>query len=140
MMLTFRLPVRDGWPPVSVECLPVTKVAQGYRVEAAPFFVKGLSSGDVLSVSIEGEEVIEFEHVERSKRTTLWLMSFDDGAVRDVLASLRKLDCNTEELAEFAYFTIDVPQACPLELVERHLETLSDNQAAIAFSSLRHEE
>jgi len=50
--LHFRLKMDDDWPPVALEGVPCSQVPGGYRVEAPPLFVKGLSCGDIISVAL----------------------------------------------------------------------------------------
>jgi hypothetical protein len=139
--LLFDLKVEDDWPPVAVEALPCTKTFGGYRVEAAPLFIKNLSSGDEIEVSRSpGEHVSEWRHLRKSGRTTIWLLRVaQSGQVEDTLVELRRLSCNTVQLPEFGCYAIDVPASCDISEVDAVLAKLDSSQVAVAYPSFRHE-
>jgi hypothetical protein len=51
--LMFELEVDDGWPPVAVESLPFKIKENGFLLLNPPLFIKGLSVGDDISVTID---------------------------------------------------------------------------------------
>lgn len=137
----FVLDVDDGWPPVAKECLPCTRVDGGYRIEAAPLFVKDLSAGDVIAVDgRDGEDVVAWSHVEQSWRSTVWLMTFDDYVIEDLLDRLKALGCNVVRFTGERYVSIDVPETCPIEQLDDCLDALDADRSAVAYPSFRHEE
>lgn len=138
--LLFDLKVEDDWPPVAVEGLPCTEVPGGYRVEAAPLFVKNLSAGDEISVSRSSAgHVSEWSHLRKSDRTTIWLLRISKpGDVSSALEELRRMSCNTAQLAEYGSYAIDVPGTCSISDVDAVLARLDPSQIAIAYPSFRH--
>lgn len=138
--LIFNLTVEDGWPPVAAECLVCTQLASGYRIEVPPFFVGDLSVGDIISVDQDDfGVVISWTPVMRSRRSTLWLKLAIGCRADDVVARLMGLGCNIEELQQFGYFSIDVPESVSIAEIDGILESIMSQNAAIAYPSLRHE-
>src|SRR3569623_1501616 len=118
--LTFRLAVEGEWPPVGVEALPCSLVEAGYRIEDAPLFIIDLSVGDVISVKLDEDGYVSsWEHVEKSTRTTIWLLRIGDADNIDgVLKDLRALCCNTVRLSQHGRYAIDVPAECAIADVD----------------------
>lgn len=141
--LSFQLEVEDGWPPAAVECLPCEEVPGGFRIRAAPLFVKGLSVGDVIRASPDEESrVWEWEHLSLSAHTTVWILRC--GPVRAdierLLARLRAVNCNTVSCDEFGCHAVDVPPECPIASVDEILDGVDTDDIAIAFPSFRHQD
>ena len=140
--LLFVLDVKDGWPPVAVECLPCKPLADGFLIEEAPLFIKNLSAGDIISAKFDDERrVISWEHLKESGRSTIWLLRLaKTDSIMDVLEDLRALGCNTVRLPQFGCYSIDVPEECAIADVDACLAKLNHAEVAVAFPSFRHEE
>ena len=140
--LAFELNVVDGWPPVSSESLPFVAEENGFRLLAAPLFVKDLSAQDVLKIEADIEGVVNtWSHVIHSSRTTIWILRIDEpSGIEPVLHNLRQLGCNTGRLPSAGIYSVDVPETIALEWVERELRKLLPNSVAICYPSLRHPE
>ena len=137
--LIFRLEVDDGWPPVMKECLVCTVGPSGYRVDVPPFFIKGLSVGDIISVNCdESGDVLSWSYVDRSGRSTVWIMVFDEYSIAEAAKCLRGLGCNVEELRQLQYFSIDIPEQCSLESFDKCMDAIDEEKVAVAYPSLRH--
>jgi len=138
--LLFDLKVEDDWPPVAVEGLPCTEIPSGYRVEAAPLFLKGLSAGDEISVSrSQAGHVSEWSYLRKSDRTTIWLLRISKpGDVSAALDELHRMNCNTAQLPAYGCYAIDVPGTCSISDVDAVLARLDPSQVAIAYPSFRH--
>ena len=142
--LNFQLNVDDGWPPVSVEGVPCSPVAGGFRVEAPPLFVKNLSVGDVISAAPDAEgRVWEWAHVSKSTRTTIWVGRLKQSAqlhIENLLHSLRTLGCYSSGNEVLGCYAVDVPSTCAIENVDKLTERADQKGIAIAYPSFRHEE
>lgn len=137
--LLFVLDVDDGWPPVAKECLLCTVFESGYRVDVAPLFIKDLSVGDVISVERnEEDDVVAWSHVEKSKHSTVWIMAHGDYSIDDAIECLKNLKCNVEELEQYRYFAVDVPEECTSEELDACLDALDSEKASTVFPSFRH--
>jgi len=140
--LAFDLDVEDGWPPVAVECLPFRVAHEGQVALVPPFFMKDLSVGDVLEVTLDADRRVQsWLHVARSERTTIWLLRLQPSdTINVVLAQLRALDCNTSALEQAGVYAIDVPESVPIAAVDTVLDRLDSDSVAVAFPSMRHAE
>lgn len=137
--LVFQLDVDDGWPPVAKECLRCIDVECGYQIQEPPLFIKDLSVGDVIEV-VWGEdgEVVAWSHVEKSKRSIVWIMVSGDYSVASEIECLKRLRCNVAEFEAYRYFAVDVPAGCPVERLDECLDALSKEEVSVVFPSFRH--
>ena len=140
--LGFPLEVKDGWPPVALESLPFERTAQGHIALAAPLFVKDLSVGDVIRVTLRDDGAVgSWEHVFRSSRTTIWLLRLKQpNAIEATLSALRALGCNTVGSEELGSYAIDVPEDVAIEHIDKTLAALDEDSVGVAYPSFRHEE
>lgn len=134
----FDLQAKDDWPPVAKESLIFSRTIDGYQVEVAPFFLGGISVGDVLKIDEDGlGNVLSWTPIKKSNRSTVWVMFLGDYPYSDEIFCLQELGCNVEELKKFRYISIDVPDATLLDKVDACFAHLNEQQVAIAYPSLR---
>jgi hypothetical protein len=138
--LQFPLDIEDGWPPVGSESLPFDVVCEGLEALAAPLFVKNLSAHDILYVEKDEEGYVRWwKHISLSDHSTIWLLRIaqtDD--ISTCLDKVRLLGCNTASLEQFGCYSIDVPGSIAIAEVDEALSSLSDDEVAIAYPSMRH--
>lgn len=102
-------------------------------------FIKEMSVGDLITIQRDSEgDVISWSHLVKSSRSTLWLMAYGDYSVEGVLDGLKRLGCNVEDLKQFRYFSIDVPEDCSLADLDQCLDGLDEENSALAYPSFRH--
>ena len=134
----FELESKDDWPPVAKECLIFTHAPNGYRLDVSPFFVGDVSVGDVLEIDEDGlGNVLSWTRVEKSSRSTVWVMFFGDYSYADEIRCLQGFGCNVEEIKSFRYISVDVPDASILDKVDACFEHLNEEEVAVAYPSLR---
>ncbi|AGI08819.1 protein of unknown function (DUF4265) [Xanthomonas citri pv. citri] len=98
-----------------------------------------MSVGDLITIQRDSEgDVISWSHLVKSSRSTLWLMAYGDYSVEGVLDGLKRLGCNVEDLKQFRYFSIDVPEDCSLADLDQCLDGLDEENSALAYPSFRH--
>ncbi len=86
-----------GYPPDGWEVLWADEIEPGlYLVDNIPFYVKGISSGDVVSAEESGERLKFKELVRPSKNSVIRLMVSDVGGVQAARDSFRELGCESE--------------------------------------------
>ena len=138
--LQFPLIRKDDWPPVGTESLPFDPLPLGFRALVAPLFVKDLSVGDVIRI-VEGDShlVGSWTHIQKSRRTTIWLLRLDEHNEIDAsLEELRSMGCNTVGLPKFGCYAVDVPEEISIVDVDAVLAKLDSNSVAVVFPSMRH--
>jgi hypothetical protein len=87
----------NGYPPDRWENLWAYETEQGlYSVDNIPFYVKGISSGDVVSAESDGEQLIFKKLVRPSPNSVVRLYVSDAGAVQAARDSFRALGCESE--------------------------------------------
>lgn len=138
--LQFALLNDDGWPPVGSESIPFDKTDAGYKCLSVPLFVKDLSVGDVIKInSFSGVFIESWCHIERSNRSTLWLLRLSDSPpIERSLKKMRLLQCNTTGVDEFGCYAVDIPDSVSIIDVDTILEDLDPDLVAVAFPSMRH--
>jgi hypothetical protein len=86
-----------GYPPDRWERLWASEVEPGlYCIDNIPFYVKGISSGDVVSANGDGEELIFKELIRPSTNSVVRLYVSDVAEVQAVRDSFRALGCESE--------------------------------------------
>lgn len=139
--LLFSIDIEDDWPPARIECLYFSRCEKGYRLETAPFFIKGMSVGDIIEVRQDENGLVNsWSHVCKSGRTTVWVKIFGSKSIESTLNHLKKMSCNIESLAQYNYYSVDVPECCSIEDVEECLEEIGEDDIAVAYPSFRHED
>lgn len=138
--LQFPLDIEEGWPPVGSESLAFDKQRNGYKLLVPPLFVRNISVSDVIDVTVDSlGYVSDWEHVELSNRSVVWLLrTSDHNNIGVILSQFRKIGCNTTGIDEFGAYSVDVPENASLAQVDNILSNASTDEVAIAFPSFRH--
>jgi hypothetical protein len=140
--LLFPLDAEDGWPPVSIEALPVKERDHGFAILSAPLFITNISVDDVIAPICDDEGIVRrWSHIERSNHSTIWLLRLrQTNEIENCLTNLRALGCDTVGLTDIGCYAVDVPSGVPISEVDRFLNNLDEDHVAVAFPSMRHPE
>lgn len=140
--LHFELPVVDEWPPVSVEGLIFEPIDGGYKLAKPPLFVKGLSVGDEILVDTDCDQrVVDWQHRVLSKNSTVWVLRIGAGeGIENVVAELISAGCDIVKLPSLGSYSVNVPDACSITVIDEILDKLDRSVYAVAYPSFRHEE
>jgi hypothetical protein len=138
----FKLEKEDeDYPPVDYERLWARRLDDGsFEIDNIPFFVRGISAGDVVAAQQEnGEEVVFSELLSASGSSTLRIIVFDESHVADVRRRLQELGCSTE-LNVSKMLAVDVPAQVDLQAVRSWLmEQQSSGALEFEDACIRHE-
>jgi Domain of unknown function (DUF4265) len=136
----FALNSEDGWPPVKAEPVPCRQDARGYVVLAAPFFVSGISAGDILDLerNVSGE-VTAWSHLAKSRHSTLWLLGPHSRELATELSKLRAAGCSIEDYDGEPLSVIDAPPTVATTLIDQCIGAFKNRQVAVAYPSWRHD-
>ena len=113
-------------PDVGYENLWAAPIkGETYRIESIPFFVYGVSLGDIVKASPDGEGRLQFEKVlQPSGHKTLRARSDDfikhATRLKSVISHLRKLSSDVEVLNS-RLLAIDIPPSANLETITKYL-------------------
>lgn len=116
----------DGWPPVSGERMWAVPVGPDlYRLDNAPFFVRGVAAGDVVrAVPPDADTVpIVVERVEWSGNCTIRIVPFAAGSLAGslsaVLDAFAPLGVTGEGAGTYPIVALTVPPGADLVAVKR---------------------
>ncbi|MCY1079685.1 DUF4265 domain-containing protein [Archangium lansingense] len=133
----------EDYPPVDYERLWARPLAEGlFEIDNIPFFVRGISVGDVVAAQQGQGEVVFSELVRASGSSTLRVIVFDATHVEDVRSRLQALGCSTE-LNVSKMLGVDVPAKTDLQAVrawlmeKQSLGSLEFEDACIRHDGLR---
>ena len=104
----------DGWPPVGAERVWASEVSPGlYKIDNIPFYVRGISRGDVVSVSERDGALFYKETIRQSGHGTVRvIIKRKDNSRAVVEEELRKAlvekGCEVEGISE-GFFAVDIP-------------------------------
>lgn len=121
----------DDWPPFAVETILCAEVAPYmFRLLNVPYFVRGMSWGDVVKVK-EIDGVLWFDAVAyRSGYSTVHIFCFDGAKAEILKVWADENDCILEAAFRGNYFALGVPSCVPkngwLEFL-KNLESLDED-------------
>lgn len=117
----------DGYPPADYEHLWAKPLGDNlYEVDNTPFFVRGVSTADVVVAEPDADNNLRFKSVkEPSQHTTLRVIVFREVSdarpieerVRDLRSQLTNLGCSSELSHLPGLIAVDVPPEVPVDLV-----------------------
>lgn len=113
----------DGYPPDDRETLWAYEVEPGlYSIDNLPFFVRGVSWGDVVSAeSVDNE--LHFKKVVRpSDHSVLRVIVYDSQKVNDMHEALHRMNLGTEQSHLPSLLAVDVPPTVELDKIIAFLE------------------
>jgi len=100
----------DGYPPDDWEGIWAQEVAPGlYRIDNIPFFVRGISCDDIVSASVEGDELEFKELVQPSGNSVLRIIAVDKSGVGKLREQLRQMQCESELSDIPGFLSVEVP-------------------------------
>lgn len=116
----------DGYPPDNWETLWAFEIEDGlYTLDSIPFFVRGVSWKDVVSVEREGNELHFTKIVRPSDHSVLRVIVFDESEIEKTRQNLQQIGCDTEQSHIPGLLSIDCP---PSVEVNRVLEFLASGE------------
>lgn len=102
----------DGYPPADWEHLWAHRVGESlFVLDNIPFFVRGVSLGDLVSVEHTGGLNQFREVVQPSGHSTLRVILFDTNLASGLRAKLKELGCETELSHLSNLIAVDVPSS-----------------------------
>ena len=140
--LTFALDVIDGWPPVAAEVIYCNKKKNGHEILNPPFFLKGVSVGDILNVvkdRVNGQ-VFEWNYLFKSSNSTIWLMNSDPSICEKTILKLNEIGCLSEYFFSFSLVAVSFPCTISADKIDHLVSEFEEQGFSIAFPSWRHEE
>ncbi|MCW5803011.1 MAG: DUF4265 domain-containing protein [Deltaproteobacteria bacterium] len=98
-----------------------------FKVDNIPFYVRGVSSEDIVSGRQGDDGRLEFgEVVESGGHSTLRVLVRNDGDVARVCESFRSVGCGWEGSDVPTLIAVDVPPSTPWSSVEKTLRDLDE--------------
>jgi hypothetical protein len=122
--ITFELDQdENGYPPDKWESLWASDEGEGlYRVDNIPFYVYGISSGDLISAKDDLGELIFTEVVQPSSNTVFRLYVSDAAEMQTIRDTLKELGCESELSNLPKLVAVEVPGSVKFGPVARFLE------------------
>lgn len=137
----FRLQKDEtGYPPDDWESLWASEIEMGlYSIDNIPFFVRGISWGDIVSAEPKQGE-LRFKQLERqSGHSVLRIIVYDVSEVEDLRKDLQHLECDTEKSHVPGLIAVDVPSTVSLdEVIEFLKEGEKQDRWDYEEGSIRH--
>ena len=100
----------DGYPPDRLESVWANEVEPGhYAIDNIPFFIKGISCGDIVLAEEIGGELRFKDIVRPSLNSVLRLYVSDMADVQIVRNSFRDLGCPSEQSHIPALIAVEIP-------------------------------
>ena len=130
----------DGYPPADWEHLwAIRRGENEYELDNVPFFAKGVSSGDLVSVTSDQDQLKFGMVLKYGGHSTLRVIVFDSSQKESIRSDLAKLGCETEGSHLPDLFAVDVPPNVELASVIGYLvnkaeeDTLDYEESAVRY-------
>lgn len=124
--INFRLEQdKDGYPPATTEILWARELSPDeYEIDNIPFYVRGISSGDIISAIHEDGELVYERLITPSDNSTLRVIIMNKNKKEEIESNLRKYfiewGCEIEGNRP-GMFAIEVPASVKLEPIIEYL-------------------
>jgi hypothetical protein len=130
----------DGYPHDDWETLWAWEINPGsYCIDNIPFFIKGISSGDVVSAERRGEELHFTGLLEPSGNSVFRIYVADQSNVQGVRDELRNLKCESELSHVPNLISVEVPADVPIRpFLSLLVQGARDKRWDYQEGSLRH--
>ncbi len=132
----------DGYPPDDWESLWAFETQKGiYCIDNIPFFIRGISSGDIISVIIKNNELF-FKQVEKfSDHSVIRVIVFKETETENLRKKLNDVGCESEKSHLEGLIAVDVPPQVSYQKVISFLQKGEDaGKWEYEEASIRHED
>ncbi len=130
----------DGYPSDDWESLWAYEVEPGlYSIDNVPFFARGVSWEDVVSVDRVGSELHFKEVVRPSGHSVLRVIVHNNSGADEVHESLNQMGCDTEQSHIPCLISVDIPPSVELREILNFLDKgKADDRWGYQTASIRH--
>jgi hypothetical protein len=113
----------DGWPPTTRENMWAVDLGDGrYRIDNIPFYVLGISDGDLVSATTEEDGRLVFsELIEASPNSTFRLIVLNKDETSEVRTMFRDLGCPSE-LVSHGFIALHIPGSVTMKPIATLIE------------------
>jgi hypothetical protein len=138
--IMFALDIENGWPPLGGEGVWCERLKENYKLVNAPFFIPDLACGDIFSATPDevNEHKFEFEIIEKSGHSVIWVMNNDDIDTTFFTDMLKSLGCKVETLNQYSLMSIDVALGLDLDVLDQLLDSHEEQGLEYAFPVWRY--
>lgn len=137
--IDFRLDVKDGYPPISVESLNARPIEGGcFEILNTPFFAENVAYGDVVIASLQQDDRLVFESAETcSGFRAISIILFDHSLDVHLLDLLRGFHCVIEygEFGALRMMAIGIPAAVDYGPIRASLDEF-ERRGSLSYAEL----
>lgn len=123
--------LEEDWHKQATETLWAIKVgSDSYQLENVPFYVKGVSFGDIVSVRVDDERLMFQSIISTSGHSTYRIIlspETNDEKFINYWKSLEEIGCTYEKVRD-KFYAIDVPAATDIYAAYSLLESGEENE------------
>ncbi len=122
--ILFEYPIGDSNGTETLWALPK---GEGYKLDNIPFYVKGVSFGDVVSAKVVEGCIYMKELLTPSGHSTVRLWFANENDVQPVRESLKSMGCNSEISDQPRLLAVDIPPSISYEIIRAYLDEGESN-------------
>ncbi|MDP9514868.1 DUF4265 domain-containing protein [Pseudomonas protegens] len=130
----------DGYPPVAAESLWGIKQGETtYIVDNTPYYIYGLSKGDLIDTRQENNELIATVVIQQGGHSTLRVFAENAQDKANIIKTLQQLGAHCSVTHSLSLFSVDVAPECRFEPIDAYLCSIADDdQIAYEDACLQH--
>ena len=135
----FPLLDEDDWPPYPAEMLEADLLSHDLaEITGVPWFVTGISRGDIVSVDHDGHGFVAGPVVSRGGHSTVHMMAGTQQELAPIAAALRAAGAGTRSGLQPPMLTVDIPETCSLPAVLAILDAAESATCAYTVACRQH--
>jgi len=110
------------YPPANEETIWAVPEGEGaFRIDSVPFFVRGVSCGDVVSASRVGSSLVYQQLVREGGHSTVRVLVSNEDETQRVREELRRMGCTSESTHIAGLVAVDIPANVSFVKVRQYL-------------------
>jgi len=141
--IVFELQIdeEEGYPPVGFESVwGIDAAPDTYVIDNVPYYIYGVSKGDVVAAKKDDGEWRAFAVVMRGGHSTLRVFAEDSQARQDILRRLSESEASCGVTPGLSLFTVDIPPHADFQAIDAYLDSVSDGDTiAYEDACLQHD-
>ena len=135
----FPLMDDEEWPPYPAEMIEGDLLSHDLvEIVGVPWFVTGISRGDIVTVGQDGIGYVGAGVVSRGGHSTVHVMAGSMQEMAPIAAALRAVGATTRSGFEPPILTVDVPPQCSLDAVITVLDAAESLTCAYTVACRQH--
>lgn len=119
----------DGYPPIEFESVWGIRVHDNsYRIANTPYYIYGVSEGDLVAIENRNEELHALHVCERGGNSTLRVFAENPSVKQQIIERINDLGGECSFLQKLSLFAVNIPKDANFLKIDDYLRSISDGE------------